>query len=100
MRWHKTQATMREVGNDPEAYIERKLQERLSDPEYRRQLIDDLRNDAQRGDGGRPRTSTRLPRSLNGASAGAGGRKGGGSRSADPGLYDDSDASAFEFAMK
>lgn len=97
MRWHKQQQTFNEIGGDPDAWFERKLQERLADPDTRRQTLASMRQDAMRGDGGRPRTQTRLPRSLNSAS-GSGGR--GGRREADPDLYDDSDASAFEFAMR
>jgi hypothetical protein len=97
MRWHKQQRTFNEIGDDPDAWFERRLQERLSDPETRRETLASMRQDAMRGDDGRPRTRTRLPRSLNSAS-GSGGR--GGRREADPDLYDDSDASAFAFAMR
>lgn len=96
MNWHWSERTRQEIGNDPEAWFERKLQERLSDPETRRQVLSNARGEAMRGDGGRPRTQTRLPRSLNSAS-GSGAR---GGRSADPELYNDSDASAFDYAMK
>lgn len=97
MRWHKQQQTFNEIGDDPDAWFERRLQERLNDPDTRRQTMASMRQDAMRGDGGRPRTTTRLPRSLNSAS-GSGGR--GGRREADPDLYDDSDASVFAFAMR
>jgi hypothetical protein len=96
MRWHSQQRTINEIGDDPEAWFERKFQERMSDPDARRQALSNLRNEAMRGDGGRPRTATRLPRSLNSASGG-GGR---GRREADPSLYDDSDTSVFEYAMR
>lgn len=96
MEWHEglsiTQA-IRAAGG-PAAYREKLRQEIMSDPETRRQTIDGARREAERGDGGRPRTITRLPKSLNGASGG------GSVRNADPELYNDSDASAFAFAMK
>jgi hypothetical protein len=94
MRWHGEQQILREVGGDPSAYKQRVAKEIMSDPEFRRQLVEEMRGEATRGDGGRPRTTTRLPKSLNGASGG------GSIRAADPELYNDSDASAFAFAMK
>jgi hypothetical protein len=94
MRWYGEQKILREVGGDPNAYKQKVVQEILSDPEFRKQILADMRGEAQRGDGGRPRTTTRLPKSLNGASGG------GSRREADPELYNDSDASAFAFAMK
>jgi hypothetical protein len=97
MRWHKQQQTFSEIGDDPDAWFERRLQERLSDPETRRQTLSSMRSEAMRGDGGRPRTQTRLPRSLNSASgSGSAGRRG----REDPDLYDDSEASVFEYAMR
>jgi hypothetical protein len=88
MDWHGRQALMADIGSDPNAWLERKLQERLADPEVRRAVITGARNDAMRGDGGRPRTQTRLPPSLNGATGGTSHRgdtaprgRGGGARS-------------------
>jgi hypothetical protein len=94
MRWHGEQQTLREIGGDPSAYRQRVARELMSDPEFRRELLRGMRGEAMRGDGGRPRTSTRLPKSLNGASGG------GSVRARDPELYNDSDASVFAFAMK
>ena len=94
MRWHGEQQILREAGGDPSAYKQRVAKEIMSDPEFRKQIIQEMRGEAERGDGGRPRTSTRLPKSLNGASGG------GSVRNADPELYNDSDRSAFEYAMK
>lgn len=68
--WHKRNQTLAEVGDDPTAYRERVAKETrealMKDPEFRKQLIADLRGDANRGDDGQPRTTTRLPKSLNG----------------------------------
>jgi hypothetical protein len=79
MRWHNRQQVIRDVGTDPSAYRNKIAQDLMRDPEFRRQMVETLRDDAMNGDGGRPRTRTRLPASLNGASGGAG------HRSRDPG---------------
>src|SRR5581483_3221866 len=69
--WHKRSATLAEVGDDPAAYRERVAKETrealLKDPEFRKQLLADMRGEAGVGDDGRPRTQVRLPKSLNGA---------------------------------
>ena len=94
MRWHGEQQILRQSGGDPQAYKQQVAREIMSDPEFRRQILSDMRGEAQRGDGGRPRTSTRLPKSLNGASGG------GSVRTGDPELYNNSEDSVFAFAMK
>lgn len=74
VQWWKRNETLRAVGDDPAAYAERirtEAREALAkDPEFRKQLLADLRADAGQGDDGKARTVTRLPRSLNGASGG------------------------------
>jgi hypothetical protein len=95
MKWHDTQKTIREVGNDPDGFRARQRESLLKDPEFRKEAMQYWRGEAERGDGGHPRTSTRLPKSLNGASGGSSARN-----SADPELYNPSDSSAFAFAMK
>jgi ribosomal protein L29 len=66
--WHKRQQTLSEVGDDPAAYrarIAKETREALAkDPEFRKQLVAELRGEANVGDDGNPRTTTRLPRSL------------------------------------
>jgi hypothetical protein len=94
MRWWGEQQILRETQGDPAAYRQRVAKELMSDPEFRRELLEGMRGEAVRGDHGRPRTQTRLPKSLNGASGG------GSVRNTDPELYNDSDASVFAFAMK
>ncbi len=76
MNWHSRQALMSEIGNDPAAYRERVRQELLADPETRRAVITGARGEALRGEGGRPRTQTRLPPSLNSATGGTSHRSG------------------------
>jgi hypothetical protein len=66
--WHKRSQTLAEVGDDPAAYRERIAKETrealMNDPEFKKQLVAELRGDAARGDNGSPRTETRLPKSL------------------------------------
>lgn len=66
--WHKRNQTLAEVGDDPTAYRERVARETrealLKDPEFRKQLLADMRGEAAHGEDGLPRTTTRLPRSL------------------------------------
>jgi hypothetical protein len=68
--WHKRSLTLAEVGDDPAAYRERVAKETrealMKDPEFRKQLIADLRGEAANpGPDGNPRTTVRLPGSLN-----------------------------------
>lgn len=66
--WHKRSQTLAEVGDDPAAFREKVRSETrealMKDPEFRKQLVAELRGDAARGDNGNPRTTTRLPGSL------------------------------------
>jgi len=66
--WHRRNETLARVGNDPAAYEERirteTRQALMSDPEFRKEMIASLRQDAVTGDNGTARTTTRLPRSL------------------------------------
>jgi len=67
MQWHREQKTMREVGNDPNAWLEKKLEERLKDPAFLAKALEQARGIAQpQQQNGRPRVD--LPPSLNGAS--------------------------------
>ena len=72
--WHKRNEALREVGDDPSAYkakiAEETRQALANDPEFRKQLLEGLRAEAETGDGGKPRTVTRLPASLNRAAGG------------------------------
>jgi len=66
IQWHREQKTMREVGNDPNAWLEKKLEERLKDPAFLAKAVEQARGIAQPSSNGRPRVD--LPPSLNGAS--------------------------------
>jgi hypothetical protein len=87
--WHKRSETLREVGDDPSKYRERVAAETreslMKDPEFRKALLADLRAEASRGDDGKPNTTVRLPKSLNGAA-------GGNRRDATAVQYDDNDS--------
>ena len=64
-----------------------------SDPEFRKQLLESLREEASTGDDGRPRNLTRLPASLNRAS-------GGNHLRSDSADRDDSNAAIFDSVFK
>ena len=98
VQWHKRNEVLREVGEDPASYKARIAEETrkalASDPEFRKQLLAEMRGDAETGDGGRPRAVTRLPGSLARAA-------GGNSRAPnDNEQFDDSDNSVFASAFK
>ncbi len=66
--WHRRNETLREVGDDPSAYKAKVAEETrkalMADPEFRKQLVEELRGEAMTGDNGRPRTAVKLPQSL------------------------------------
>jgi hypothetical protein len=66
--WHRRNETLARVGNNPDEFEARIREETrqtlLKDPEFRKQLIAELRGDAQTGDNGSPRHTTRLPPSV------------------------------------
>jgi hypothetical protein len=70
--WYKRNQTLARVGDDPAKFEEgiRKAEREalMKDPEFRKQLLAEMRGDAARGEDGQPRTITRLPKSLNGVS--------------------------------
>lgn len=73
MAWHRQQAAVREIGNDPAAYrvkVEADARAALmKDPEFRKQVFGELQGEA-RGDGN-PRNTIKLPPSLNSARGGS-----------------------------
>lgn len=95
MSWHAQQSTIKEVGNDPNAWLEKKLQERLNDPDFLAAAVERARGSA-RQNGAReysaPRRTPNLP-SLNAAS-------GSSHHVEDPDLYDPSERSVFDFATR
>jgi hypothetical protein len=97
VQWHKRNEALREVGDDPSAYKARIAEETrkalASDPEFRKQILEGLREEAATGDDGRPRNLTRLPASLNRASGGNHLRSDGADR-------DDSNAAIFDSVFK
>lgn len=99
VQWHKREQTRAEVGDDVVAYRERVAKETrealMKDPDFRKQLIADLRGEAATGENGSPRTTTRLPPSLGRA---AGSNVGTGR--ADPRDQDDSQQSIADAAWR
>ena len=68
LSWHREQETMREVGNDPQAWFERKFEEALKDPAKAAKALEILKgqaNGAGNGNGPtRPAPKVQLPPSL------------------------------------
>jgi hypothetical protein len=97
--WHKRNETFARVGDDPAKFEEKIRTETrealMKDPEFRKQLIAAARSEAAAGDNGQPRTVTRLPRTLNGASGSNLGVDRG-----DPHQNDDSDQAVAESAWR
>lgn len=101
MKWHRNRETLQEVGGDPAAYRKKIADETraalLADPEFRKEIVASLRAEAGGNNGtGTPRHVTRVPGktipSLNGASGSA--------QLHDPTFDDDSDESAFKYALQ
>jgi len=67
MRWHKKQTIFSTIGDDPEAFVERQIEERLKDPTYQAKVLERIRGTAQ----SRPSTVTPLPPSINRATSAA-----------------------------
>lgn len=69
VQWHKRSQTLQKVGDDPEKWLEARLEERLKDPTYQAQLLERIRGTAQQQPQQRP--VTQLPPSLNRATRAA-----------------------------
>ena len=91
MNWHKQQATAREVGNDPNAWLEKQIEARLNDPEFQAKFLERVRGTARQNGA----TQTRLPPSLNGQTGGSQHAGNG-----DPELYNNTEESVFAFATR
>lgn len=59
--WHKKQTIFSTIGDNPDAFVEKQLEEKLKDPAYQAKLLERIRGQAQQ----RPSTVTPLPPSLN-----------------------------------
>jgi hypothetical protein len=100
LRWHREQEARREIG-DVTTFREREREKLLKDPETRKQLLRELRREAEGRDDDEPdepraRNAKRNLPSLNSGTRG-GTRRG---RDQDPGLYDDSEESVFDHATR
>ncbi len=67
MKWHKKQTMFSTIGDDPDAFVDRQIEERLKDPTYQAKYLERIRGAAQT----RPSTVTPLPPSLNRATSAA-----------------------------
>lgn len=89
--WHRQQSVRATVGDDPEAYFNARLSERLKDPAFRAELVKQMQ-----GGSGRVPTEVRLPPSLSKATSVADATEG-----AEPERTGDmSDASLFDYAFR
>jgi hypothetical protein len=86
VKWHVRQSVYASVGDDPNAWFEKELENRLADPQFQAKMLEKVRSDAAK----RP-SSTRLPPSLSKVTAAEG--------NAPAGIGDLSDASLFAHAM-
>lgn len=66
VRSHQKQSLFEQIGTDPNAYVERQLEERMKDPAFQAKLLERIRGSAQ----ARPGT-TQIPPSLNRVSGAA-----------------------------
>lgn len=64
IQWHREQKTMREVGNDPNAWLEKKLEERLKDPTFLAKAVELARGSASQAPQSTSRPRVELPPSL------------------------------------
>ena len=69
IQWHRETKTMKEVGTDPKAWLEKQIAERLKDPTFLAKAVEAAQNSARetpQQTNGRPRVE--LPPSLSSAS--------------------------------
>jgi hypothetical protein len=87
VQWHRRQAVQSTVGDDPEAWYQKRREAEMNDPKFQAEVLER----ARQGAAGRPST-TNIPPSLSKATAAA-------SSSGDP-LGDMSDKSLFAYATR
>jgi hypothetical protein len=79
VNWYKREQTLREVGSDPNAYVQKKLEEALNDPQFLAKALEKAKGVAS----AQP-TQVKLPPSLNKA---ASAKSGGDNDTSDAGMY-------------
>lgn len=87
VKWHRRQSVLASVGDDPAAWFERELANRMSDPKFQADMLEKVR-----GNAARQPSVTRLPPSLSKTTGAPG--------NGPSDLGDMSDASLFAHAMK
>lgn len=70
IEWYREQKTMQEVGNDPKAWLEKQIEERMKDPAFLAKAVELARGTAQQRPSGQNngRPKVELPPSMTGAS--------------------------------
>lgn len=68
VNWHKQQQTIKEVGSDPNVWLEKKLEERLADPAFLAKAMEKARTSATASQQSRP--NVQLPPSLSNVTRG------------------------------
>jgi hypothetical protein len=67
VKWHMKSTVFNQIGSDPNAWLEKQLEERLKDPQYQAKLLERIRGNVQP----QQRPITQLPPSLNKATSAA-----------------------------
>ena len=95
INWYRREQTLQKVGNDPDAWFQRQLDERLKDPKFAGGIVDKIRNGSQPAPGGQQPsgvpTEFQIPPSLNRVAASA---------SNTEAIGDLTDASLFKYATR
>jgi hypothetical protein len=63
VKWHKRSSVIQTIGDDPNAWFEKQLEERAKDPTFQAKLLERIRGNVSSP--GRPASITQLPPSLN-----------------------------------
>lgn len=88
VNWYRREQTVREVGEDPQAYVNRKMEEALKDPAFLAKAQEAMKAIATGQNGAAPRTTTQLPPSLTRAAGGSSANRGEGDATTDRSLFD------------
>lgn len=86
VRWHQKSTVFSQIGSDPNAWLEKQLEERLKDPQYQAKLLERIRGNVQP----QQRPITQLPPSLGKVASSA----------PSDGEEDDSDAGLLKSALR
>ena len=93
MAWHKKQSTLRMVGDDPNAWLEKQIEARLADQAFQAKFLERIRGAAQPQPGSRQAPNVQLPPSLSNMARG-------GEKAASSDDNDTSDEALFSYATR